>query len=219
MAHISVHSLSSEPLDRGTRHDAGPSPVAAIIQRLSRDLSGPSAAAKTVAPEAADAPAAEAAPAANATPSIAFLSRCIVLQSIGAAGIAALWIAGLASKPFEVNGILAALITGIGLIGVVCVFLQRWRDVQWIATHVVRIGLLGTVIGLIAAFSVGARRRLQRSRPDPRDDRCRRRRHVYLALCHAAGHRLQPVAQGQPAPAGQFPWMRRPSPSGWTPPC
>src|SRR5262245_17494033 len=119
MAHISVHTLSSEPLDRGTRHDTGPSPVAAIIQRLSRDLSGPPAAAKTVAPEPADVPAAEAAPAANATPSIAFLSRCIVLQSIGVAGIAALWIAGLASKPFEVNGILAALITGIGLIGVV----------------------------------------------------------------------------------------------------
>jgi MotA/TolQ/ExbB proton channel family len=152
MAHISVHPLSSEPLDRGTRHDAGPSPVAAIIQRLSRDLSGPPAAAKT---QPVETPAAETSslPAANSASSIAFLSRCIVLQSIGAAGIAALWIAGLASKPFEVNGILAALITGIGLIGVVCVFLQRWRDVQWISTHVVRIGLLGTVIGLIAAFS------------------------------------------------------------------
>jgi hypothetical protein len=152
MAHISVHPLSSEPLDRGTRHDAGPSPVAAIIQRLSRDLSGPPAAAKT---QPVEAPAAEASslPAANSASSIAFLSRCIVLQSIGAAGIAALWIAGLANKPFEVNGIQSTLITGIGLIGVICVFLQRWRDVQWISTHVVRIGLLGTVIGLIAAFS------------------------------------------------------------------
>jgi len=93
------------------------------------------------------------APVMDGRPSIAFLSRCIVLQSVGVAGIAALWIAGLAAKPFEVNGVLAALILGIGLIGVGCVFLQRWRDVQWIATHVVRIGLLGTVIGLIAAFS------------------------------------------------------------------
>jgi len=49
--------------------------------------------------------------------------------------------------------VLAALILGIGLLGIGCVFLQRWRDVQWIATHVVRIGLLGTVIGLIAAFA------------------------------------------------------------------
>jgi hypothetical protein len=36
---------------------------------------------------------------------------------------------------------------------VLCVFLQRWSDVEWLATHVVRIGLLGTVIGLIIAFS------------------------------------------------------------------
>jgi MotA/TolQ/ExbB proton channel family len=152
MAHISVHSLSSEPLDRGTRHDASPSPVAAIIQRLSRDLSGPPA---VVGEQPAETLAAEtnAFPAANAAPSIAFLSRCIVLQSIGVAGIAALWISGLAGKPFEASAVLPALILGIGLIGVVCVFLQRWRDVQWIATHVVRIGLLGTVVGLIAAFS------------------------------------------------------------------
>ena len=41
----------------------------------------------------------------------------------------------------------------IAALGVLCVFLQRWRDVEWLATHVVRIGLLGTVIGLIIAFS------------------------------------------------------------------
>src|SRR5437773_12006359 len=32
--------------------------------------------------------------------SLAFVSRCIVLQAIGAAGIVGLWIAGLAEKPF-----------------------------------------------------------------------------------------------------------------------
>jgi MotA/TolQ/ExbB proton channel family len=32
-------------------------------------------------------------------------------------------------------------------------FLHRWRDVQWLATNVVRLGLLGTVVGLIIAFS------------------------------------------------------------------
>jgi hypothetical protein len=41
----------------------------------------------------------------------------------------------------------------IAALGVLCVFLQRWSDVEWLATHVVRIGLLGTVIGLIIAFS------------------------------------------------------------------
>ena len=42
---------------------------------------------------------------------------------------------------------------GVAGLGILCVFLQRWRDVEWLATHVVRIGLLGTVVGLIIAFS------------------------------------------------------------------
>jgi hypothetical protein len=87
----------------------------------------------------------------------AFLLRCIVLQAIGASFIAALWLAGLAGKPFEgETGTLCWIILGIGAAGVACVFLQRWNDVQWIATHVVRIGLLGTVVGLIIAFSAAA---------------------------------------------------------------
>ena len=83
----------------------------------------------------------------------AFLSRCVVLQAIGAAGIVGLWIAGIANKPFEGdNAFLCWLIVGIAGLGILCVFLQRWRDVEWLATHVVRIGLLGTVVGLIIAF-------------------------------------------------------------------
>jgi MotA/TolQ/ExbB proton channel family len=85
---------------------------------------------------------------------LAFLSRCVVLQAIGAAGLVGLWIAGIASRPFESdNGFLCWLIVAIAALGVLCVFLQRWSDVEWLATHVVRIGLLGTVIGLIIAFS------------------------------------------------------------------
>jgi hypothetical protein len=147
MANLSIHPTSSEPVERGTRIGGPQSPVGAILQRLSREFSGHAKSASQA--EGADTQA----PAAKTGSSLAFLSRCIVLQAVGLAGIAALWISGLAAKPFETNGILAVLILGIGLIGVACVFLQRWRDVQWIATHVVRIGLLGTVIGLIAAFS------------------------------------------------------------------
>jgi hypothetical protein len=85
---------------------------------------------------------------------LAFLSRCIVVQAIGAAGIVGLWIAGVAGKPFEgANAFLCWLIVGIAGLGILCVFLRRWRDVEWLATHVVRIGLLGTVVGLIIAFS------------------------------------------------------------------
>jgi hypothetical protein len=86
--------------------------------------------------------------------SAAFLSRFVVLQAVGAAGIAALWIAGLAGMPFEgANAPLCWIIVAIGAVGLLCTLLRRWRDVQWIATHVVRIGLLGTVVGLIIAFS------------------------------------------------------------------
>ncbi len=85
---------------------------------------------------------------------IAFISRCVVLQTVGVAGLVGLWAAGLAGKPFEgSNAPLCWLIVTMGAFGVGCVFLRRWRDVQWIATHVVRIGLLGTVVGLIIAFS------------------------------------------------------------------
>jgi hypothetical protein len=85
---------------------------------------------------------------------LAFLSRFIVLQTIGGAGIAGLWVAGIAGKPFVGdNAFLCWLIAAIGALGILCVFLRRWRDVDWLATHVVRIGLLGTVVGLIVAFS------------------------------------------------------------------
>lgn len=85
---------------------------------------------------------------------IAFVSRFVVLQAIGAAALIGLWMAGLAGKPFEgSNAPLCWLIVAMGALGIACVFLRRWQDVQWIATHVVRIGLLGTVIGLIIAFA------------------------------------------------------------------
>ena len=85
---------------------------------------------------------------------LAFLSRCVVVQAIGAAGLVGLWIAGIANKPFEGdNAFLCWIILAVAALGILCVFLQRWRDVEWLATHVVRIGLLGTVVGLIMAFS------------------------------------------------------------------
>jgi hypothetical protein len=87
----------------------------------------------------------------------AFLSRFVVLQAVGAAFVAALWIAGLAGKPFEgTTAVLCWIILAMGALGIVAVFLQRWHDAQWLATHVVRIGLLGTVVGLIIAFSAAA---------------------------------------------------------------
>ncbi|KAA3451604.1 hypothetical protein C7I87_06215 [Mesorhizobium sp. SARCC-RB16n] len=63
----------------------------------------------------------------------------------GAAGIVGLWVAGIAGKAFAGNNaFLCWLIAAIGALGILCIFLQRWRDVDW---------LLGTVVGLIVAFS------------------------------------------------------------------
>jgi MotA/TolQ/ExbB proton channel family len=124
--------------------------VAAIMARL-RSMQDDGVETPRAEAEAQARPA--TAPAQTGTPR-AFLSRCIVVQAIGAAGIIGLWIAGIANKPFEGdNAFLCWLIVGVAALGVLCVFLQRWRDVEWLATHVVRIGLLGTVVGLIIAFS------------------------------------------------------------------
>ncbi|MGH2524150.1 MAG: MotA/TolQ/ExbB proton channel family protein [Anaerolineales bacterium] len=114
------------------------------MSRLQEEFAAPASAAGELA-------------VARGGPQIAFLSRAVVLQAIGAAMLVGLWIAGLADKPFEGNnGSLCWVIIGMGLLGIACVFMQRWKDVQWLATHVVRIGLLGTVVGLIIAFSAAA---------------------------------------------------------------
>jgi MotA/TolQ/ExbB proton channel family len=145
MAYASVQALvrgHPSPADPGAGEAAGSQPsVAGIVARLSSMLGGATATRR------GDADAVVARPGA-------FLSRCVVVQAIGAAGVVGLWIAGIAGKPFESdNAFLCWLIVAIAALGVLCVFLQRWRDVEWLATHVVRIGLLGTVIGLIIAFS------------------------------------------------------------------
>ncbi|MGE5148437.1 MAG: MotA/TolQ/ExbB proton channel family protein [Candidatus Eiseniibacteriota bacterium] len=140
MANTSVHAV----IHKEAAHQAYPaakSSAAKIVARLRTDLATPQALDGVEAPET----------------QLAFLSRFVVLQTIGAALIAALWIAGLAQKPFEgTTAPLCWIILGIGALGIVCVFLRRWHDAQWIAIHVVRIGLLGTVVGLIIAFSAAA---------------------------------------------------------------
>jgi MotA/TolQ/ExbB proton channel family len=153
MAHSTVQALMRgrpAPADSRVREGPGHQPlVAAIMSRLRSMPDGATAPPRAQGGALAGSPVAPVlgAPAA-------FLSRCVVLQAIGAAGILGLWIAGIANKPFEGdNAFLCWLIVGVAGLGILCVFLQRWRDVEWLATHVVRVGLLGTVVGLIIAFS------------------------------------------------------------------
>jgi hypothetical protein len=128
--------------------------VSALMSRLRQEYPQESVTSEAVTETATPAPAPAAAPAAAPKQGGAFLSRCITLQAVGGALIVGLYLSGAASKPFESDSsFLCWAIVAMGLLGIACVFMQRWRDVNWIATHVVRIGLLGTVIGLIAAFA------------------------------------------------------------------
>jgi hypothetical protein len=82
-------------------------------------------------------------------------AKFIIIQTVLLAAIAVLWFFGLLSKPFDgATGILCWIILAVGALGLLCVFLRRWADAEWVAVHVVRLGLLGTVVGLIMAFSV-----------------------------------------------------------------
>jgi hypothetical protein len=145
MANPNVHLFTHDRAHaNGEARASRPAGISGILSRLYGEFSVPGTHGEDVATR----------PMTGATTQLAFLSRCVVLQAIGIAMLVGLWVGGLAGKPFEGdNAFLCWLIVAIAALGIACVFLQRWRDVQWIATHVVRIGLLGTVVGLIMAFS------------------------------------------------------------------
>lgn len=82
------------------------------------------------------------------------LTRFALLQIVAASGVAALWIAGYAGLPFQGDSAPACyVILGMLAVGLAAVAYRRYSDAEWIAIHVVRVGLLGTVVGLIVAFS------------------------------------------------------------------
>jgi hypothetical protein len=155
MANSAIHVLGGarpELTESRTASEAhGPLHVTDIMRRVQSAYRDAIRDALEV-PDGADAP--HTATPAEPVTHLAFLSRFVVLQAIGGAGIVGLWIAGIADKPFAAqNAFLCWLIVVIAALGILCVFLRRWADVQWVATHVVRLGLLGTVVGLIIAFS------------------------------------------------------------------
>ncbi len=126
-------------------------PMTDILRRVKSAYRGPIRDALEVSDRVTDSATIEA---DSDSTRLAFFSRCVVLQVIGGAGIVGLWIAGFANRPFVgENAFLCWLIVGMAALGILCVFSRRWADVQWLATHVVRVGLLGTVIGLIVAFA------------------------------------------------------------------
>jgi hypothetical protein len=119
MAYPSVQTLMrghASPPDRQLGEGAAPQPlVAAIMARLRSMHDGgmetPRAEGEAVARSVA-------APSQQSIP-LAFLSRCVVVQAIGAAGVVGLWIAGIANKPFEGdNAYLCWLIVGVAALGI-----------------------------------------------------------------------------------------------------
>jgi hypothetical protein len=155
MANATIHVHGKAGSDTvETRRGAKPRELPRLSAMMSRIGSAYRAAIRDALEVSDGAVSAPVAISRKPTTLLAFLSRCVVLQAIGAAGIAGLWVAGIAGKPFEgENAFLCWLIVTLAALGILCVFLRRWRDVQWLATHVVRLGLLGTVVGLIIAFS------------------------------------------------------------------
>ena len=87
-----------------------------------------------------------------------FYLRFIVLQVILIAGVVAAHIGGVARLPFQgASGWLCAAVLAVFGAGMIAILLRRWKYAEWVATHVLRLGLLGTVVGLIIAFSAASK--------------------------------------------------------------
>jgi hypothetical protein len=87
-----------------------------------------------------------------------FALRFTVLQVILLSAIACAWLLGYAQMPFAGNSAyLCMLVLAVFAAGMLAVAFKNFRYAQWIATHVLRLGLLGTVVGLIIAFSAAGK--------------------------------------------------------------
>lgn len=84
-------------------------------------------------------------------------AKFIIIQTVLLAVVAVLWFLGLLTAPFTgVSAVVCGAISGVGILALVAVYMRRWEDARWLAVRVVKLGLLGTVIGLIAAFGIAA---------------------------------------------------------------
>jgi hypothetical protein len=84
-------------------------------------------------------------------------AKFIIIQTVLLAGIAVLWFYGLLSRPFTgVSRVVCGVIVAFCILALIFVFFRRWADAKWVASNVVRIGLAGTVIGLIMAFNAAS---------------------------------------------------------------
>jgi hypothetical protein len=100
MAYASVPALMrGHPSPTDPQPDGGPQPLIAGIMARWRAMRDGGEEAVGAGGEAV---AGSVSPLQRGTP-LAFLSRCVVVQAIGAAGIVGLWIAGIAHKDASKN--------------------------------------------------------------------------------------------------------------------
>ena len=76
------------------------------------------------------------------------------LNVSGALAFMAAWVAGWASRPFTQDPTyLTWLIASIFLWGLFLAHQSRWEAVRWISGRLVRLGLVGTLVGFVIALS------------------------------------------------------------------
>lgn len=81
-------------------------------------------------------------------------TRFIILNLVGAALIVAAWLRGWVMLVIEADASrMVWLIGAVFLVGVGAAGLRWWRTVDFVANSLVLLGLIGTVVGFVIAFS------------------------------------------------------------------
>ena len=79
--------------------------------------------------------------------------RFVVLQSVLISGLVALWLTGDLAKPFVGESkYFCGFVVGVALIGLACIWREKYSGASWIAAILVRIAIVGMLVGCISAL-------------------------------------------------------------------
>jgi len=78
----------------------------------------------------------------------------VVLQSVLVAGLLAAYFTGLLSIAWTLDPTRLSLVIVVAfLVGLVAVAMGKWDLARWVAPRLFQLGLVGTIVGFIIAFS------------------------------------------------------------------